>query len=242
MSIQIGKKMEAAYKKIKNQIITDIVKGNLKPGDRIPAESKLCEDYSVSRITASRAVNDLVAQGYLVRRRGSGSFVAGGPLQEGVANLKGFSERFRGRGLTTKVIDIKMMPAPQNVVDHFSLPDGTQMIRLKRLRLVDGKPLCLSISYLMPDVFDWVLKEDLENGSLFALLENKYGCRLGGATQSVLVGYPKCKKDYAHLMVGEGSPCLLLIMYCYLADGRPAQYDESYYVAERYAFTQYLPR
>ena len=139
MSIQIGKKMEAAYKKIKNQIITDIVKGTLKPGDRIPAESKLCEDYSVVRITASRAERSCGA-GYLCA--GAAAAVCGGrPPRRALQTLRA-SERFRGRGLQHGD-RYKMMPAPKmwSIIFRFQTHSNDSA----KGCAVDGKPLCLSI-------------------------------------------------------------------------------------------------
>ena len=72
---------------------------------------------------------------------------------------------------------------PVKMANFFNLPSDKNVILLKRLRIVDGKLLCLSIAYLMPEIFYWTTLEDMEHESLYDLLENKYDFKLGNATQ-----------------------------------------------------------
>ena len=67
--------MDYLYKKIYKDILNEIMLGNLKPGDKIPTEMELIKKYSVSRITATKAVNELVISGYVTRKRKKGTFV-----------------------------------------------------------------------------------------------------------------------------------------------------------------------
>ncbi len=63
------------YEKIKQDILRDIEAGKFKPGDRIYSEGDLKAKYGVSNTTVIKVMNDLVAQGYLIRRQGEGTFV-----------------------------------------------------------------------------------------------------------------------------------------------------------------------
>lgn len=75
------------YVDIRRAIEARIMSGELKPGDRIPGELELVDDYGVSRMTVNKALSSLVANGLLVRRRGSGSFVAAPKSQETVLEI-----------------------------------------------------------------------------------------------------------------------------------------------------------
>lgn len=69
---------EPLYEQIYNQILANIKTGQLKPGDRVPSEKELSDQYNVSRITSKRALQILDQQGLIERSRGKGSFVSHG--------------------------------------------------------------------------------------------------------------------------------------------------------------------
>src|SRR3546814_7987382 len=64
------------YAAIKQSICDAVRDGHLKPGDRVPSEAELVQQFDVSRMTANRALRELQAAGTLVRRAGSGSFLS----------------------------------------------------------------------------------------------------------------------------------------------------------------------
>lgn len=69
------KMQETLYEKIYNRIVHDIRTSKLKPGDRVPSEKELADEYKVSRITTKKAMEMLAQSGYIERLRGKGSFV-----------------------------------------------------------------------------------------------------------------------------------------------------------------------
>ena len=64
-----------AYKKIYEDILTDISSGKLSVGTALPSECELARHYQVSRITSRRALTMLADKGYIIRRPGAGSEV-----------------------------------------------------------------------------------------------------------------------------------------------------------------------
>lgn len=236
--------MDLSYAIIKNSLLQSIKDGIYRPGDRIPPEAELCAEFGVSRSTVSHAVQDLVAQGYLLRRRGSGTFVHSGVMRGGLTGITSFTERmkhFPGK-LTTAVLERKVIPATQRIAVCLNVKLGDPIIYLKRLRSVDGKPLYIGNSYLKPSAFFWVMSEDLAKNSLFDLLENKYGHKLGGAWQSISVGYLPTEADCAALEIANDEPCLKIEALCSLSDGTPVQADVNYFVGSKYAHDQYIRR
>lgn len=231
------------YKRIKDDLKKKIASGEWRSGDRIPSEAQLCKQYNVSRITVSRAIHDLVESGHLSRIQGKGTFVRDAVIQEGILRLSGFAERMKenGRTLETKLIEKGIVPMPSIMVEHFGLAVGDKAILLKRLRIVDGSPFCLSVSYLVPEIFYWALAENLEKDSLYELLESKYETPLGEGTQTVQIAY--LPKEDADLMgQSERAPFLKLSLFAYLADGRAAQFEETFYVGDRYVYEMHLKR
>lgn len=230
------------YNVIKNDLIKAIQTKELNPGNKVLSEAKLCKKYNVSRITVTRAINELVAEGYLYRIQGKGTFVKGKQLSEGVSQLASFTDRMKEKQLKleTKVLETSSVKTPLKMANFFNLPNDKNVIMLKRLRIVDGELLCLSISYLIPEIFYWTTLEDMENESLYDLLENKYTFKLGNATQEFEVGY-LTEKNAKYLEISSQDPCLKLSLYSTLNDGRPAQFEETYYVGSKYAYQIMLP-
>src|SRR3984885_14208397 len=79
------------YQRIKRRLIADIEAGVLPPGTRIPSETKLMQQHGVARMTVVRSLNDMVAEGYLVRMRGKGTFVRVHQPQEDHRSLAAFA-------------------------------------------------------------------------------------------------------------------------------------------------------
>lgn len=230
------------YALIKNDIIQAIKTKQLNADDKILSEAKLCKKYNVSRITVTRAINELVAEDYLYRIQGKGTFVKGKQLSEGVSQLSSFTKRMKEKKLKleTRVLETASVTMPVKMANFFNLPSDKNVILLKRLRIVDGELLCLSIAYLMPEIFYWTTLEDMEHESLYDLLENKYDFKLGNATQEFEVGYLN-EKNAKFLEISSQDPCLKLSLYSTLSDGRPAQFEETYYVGSKYAYQLLLP-
>ncbi|MDT2499438.1 GntR family transcriptional regulator [Enterococcus avium] len=230
------------YALIKNDIVQAIKTKQLNTDDKILSEAKLCKKYNVSRITVTRAINELVAEDYLYRIQGKGTFVKGKQLSEGVSQLSSFTKRMKEKKLKleTRVLETTSVTMPVKMANFFNLPSDKNVILLKRLRIVDGKLLCLSIAYLMPEIFYWTTLEDMEHESLYDLLENKYNFKLGNATQEFEVGYLN-EKNAKFLEISSQDPCLKLSLYSTLSDGRPAQFEETYYIGSKYAYQLLLP-
>ncbi len=230
------------YALIKNDIVQAIKTKQLNTDDKILSEAKLCKKYNVSRITVTRAINELVAEDYLYRIQGKGTFVKGKQLSEGVSQLSSFTKRMKEKKLKleTRVLETTSVTMPVKMANFFNLPSDKNVILLKRLRIVDGKLLCLSIAYLMPEIFYWTTLEDMEHESLYDLLENKYDFKLGNATQEFEFGYLN-EKNAKFLEISSQDPCLKLSLYSTLSDGRPAQFEETYYIGSKYAYQLLLP-
>lgn len=225
------------YVIIKNDIKNDIENGLLKPDQKISSEKEICEHYNVSRITATRALSDLVSEGYLYRIQGKGTFVKGSEILGNGLNLLGFTKRMKDQNLElkTKLIETSSVLIPKKMAKFFNLDPTMQVILLKRVRIVDGQPLCISMSYLIPEIFYWTTLENMEEESLYDLLEHKYKFKLGKAIQRLKISY-LTKENAKYLKITEKDPCLKLSLFSYLEDGRPAQFEETYYLGNKYSY------
>ena len=137
--------------------------------------------------------------------------------------------------LQTKVVECSSRQIPIKMAEQFGLPKDKNVILLKRVRIVNHEILCLSISYLVPEIFYWVTLEDMEKESLFDLLEHKYHHTLSSAIQDFEVGYLD-KENAKHLHISSKDPCLKLSLYAYVDDQLPAQFEETYYLQNKYSY------
>jgi GntR family transcriptional regulator len=119
-----------------------------KPGDRIEGEVQLARRFGVSRFTVTRAIEILVEEGVFTRRQGLGTFVAPPRLKRSPSYLASFTEAVLAQGHTTshRLIGFGRVDAPSDVVRLY--PEGTSVVRLDRLRFVDGTPTAIHLSVL----------------------------------------------------------------------------------------------
>ncbi|MEN3185626.1 MAG: GntR family transcriptional regulator, partial [Atribacterota bacterium] len=166
------------YQQLKNILKGQILSGVFKPGDSIPPEAELCRTYGVSRITVRQAVKSLVEEGFLYRKQGKGTFVTSPKLRRRLPKLYSFSEDIMELGLkpSSKLLEQAIIEADEELVELLRLPPSDHRVnKLVRVRMANDEPILIERTlipvYLCPDL----LKEDLEKGSLYTILREKYG-------------------------------------------------------------------
>jgi GntR family histidine utilization transcriptional repressor len=117
------------YAAIKQALIDAVRNGKLKPGDRVPSEAELVADFGVSRMTANRALRELQAAGLLVRRAGSGSFVAEPKPIGQMIEIRNIAEEIRGRGheYRARVVQNQEIKAGSDTAPLLEVPLGTRL-------------------------------------------------------------------------------------------------------------------
>lgn len=134
------------YQMLANELRQSIERGEYKPGDRLPSESELCASYGVSRGTVVRAIEQLVSEGAVHRRQGSGSFVTRPSLHRRAGKLLSFTESAAGDGLRSTQSLLSIGQATSEQVAQFQC--GGPAIDLRRLRFIDGLPCAVHHSVI----------------------------------------------------------------------------------------------
>jgi GntR family transcriptional regulator len=156
----------------------------LKPGDSIPTEAQLELTHGVSRTTVRRAINELVREGVLLTRHGLGTFVAD-RAELNVQCLSSFTEEAlrRGQQPGTKVLDFRIVAGAHPAMEQLGLTSSDPMVFVKRLRLLDGRPILVSSAYLprkrCPSLTRQAFAEHGIGQSLYHTLARRCGIRLG---------------------------------------------------------------
>src|SRR5258708_39864193 len=104
------------YYQLKEIIRERIRSGEWKPGELIPSERELSEQYKISRMTARQAITELVNEGMFYREQGKGTFVSRHKITQQLIRLTGFTEDIKTRGQRpgTKVLSAQMSPADED--------------------------------------------------------------------------------------------------------------------------------
>lgn len=227
------------YVKLQQALATAIRSGRLKSGDALPPERDLAEYASISRVTVRKAVDELVRQGILVRRHGSGTFVAKPveKVEQRLSRLTSFTEDMARRGRTSRAQWIErglFTPSPDEMV-MLGLPAGGLVARLGRLRIADENPLAIERASISAEFL-----ADPENVgiSLYAALEAR-GVRPVRAIQRISAR--TIKDQEADLLdVAPGSAGLTIERISYLASGKVVELTRSLYRGDAYDFVAEL--
>ena len=161
--------------------------GEHKVGERLPPERELATLYGCSLITVRRALDELSREGRLERRQGRGTFVLAPRLDVGVADSLSFTEEMQRRGLDaeTRLIAARPEAASETVAAALQLEPGSPTLYVERLRLAGGEPLLLEMVHLPAERFPGLLAADLEHGSLYAVLTQRYGTSVARARETL---------------------------------------------------------
>ena len=207
----------------------------LAPGAELPSDAELCEEFGVSRMTARHAMHHLAQEGLLFRAPGRGTFVAEAPTHRRANSLLSFSNEMRrqGRVPTSRIVGRALRAPIREEALRLQLKEGEKLLWLKRIRLADGEPIALESTRLNRRTAAAVLRASLERESLHAVL--------------VRAGFPPTKgratidaeaasaDDARWLLMRKGDPMLVERRVIVDDQGRPLEFTESRYPADRYA-------
>jgi len=209
---------------------------------QLPSENELAERHGLSRATVRHALDELVRDGWIYREKGVGSFAPVRRIEQDLVHLVSTTEDMRRRGwpLITKVLDLQQLSASLRVAQALGLPVEASVYQLCRLRIVNDTPLSLQTAFL-PVALCPKLEENDLTGSLYRLLETRYGVRLWTG-QETLRARGATEQEAGLLGIREGAPVMYAERVTYAADGVAAEYLEAVWRGDRYDFKVTLSR
>lgn len=223
------------------QILTErITRGELRPGDLIPSEPAMCEQYGVSRMTARKAVDYLVRQGVVERQRGKGTFVCEReqalkialPLDKHLTSSE--VADFLNSPIKNHLLHLAKQPASREVADSLSIREGDEIWFMKRLRLVGNTPFVFERSYMIAEPFADLSEADLSDSKYTYLAKRGYA--VGGSKKEIRAELP-AQEVRELLGLRRDEPVLFARSVAFFDDKRPFEVSEIYYNQEHYTFT-----
>lgn len=166
--------MATLYSAIKDDLLAKIKDGLYKEGDIIPSEVDLAKNYGVSRPTIRQALQILVNEGYLEKRRRRGTIVTKPKIEQAFAmGVRSFEDDMirAGRVVRSAVIIFKREIAGEEVATHLELPQHSEVFKLVRLRYVDEQPNVFVESYLPAERYPSLDTYDFTTKRLYGAME-----------------------------------------------------------------------
>lgn len=204
------------YEQVKRHLLRGIADGSLAAGQRVPSERRLVDDLGVSRITVRKALGDLVHDGVLLAVPAKGFYVGPASEPHELHALRSFSEDARRHGQEpgARVLEARLAPADHPIAERLGVPVETELVSLRRLRLLDGVPLVIQHAWLPHRRVPGILDADLAATSLFALLRERYGMTLARG-DTVIGARPANREERRLLGLPAGSPVLTVDQVTY---------------------------
>tara|TARA_R110000751_G_scaffold272764_1_gene373090 strand:+ start:107223 stop:108062 length:840 start_codon:yes stop_codon:yes gene_type:complete len=246
------KKNAPRYLSLADDLRTRIETGDLKAGDRLPSELELSNTYGFSRGTVVKAIEQLVTQGFVNRRQGSGSFVSTRSLHRRAGKLLSFSDTVREDGHRTEQRFLGFRDAEAAEAQEFGVSPPAMV--LTRQRMIDGVPCAIHRSLIPQSVFNRLDKPSegtgQENGpfaflkapdfSLYALFE-KSGFAVGEARERVTARLAD-SQEAALLEIVQPSAVIVVFRLSYSASHELVEAVEAVYRADYYTYDTHLIR
>ena len=231
------------YAQVEAVLAASIADGSYPAGTRLPNEETLIERFGVSRTTIQKTVQNLISRGLIEIRRGKGTFVIQPRITQELTELSGFVEDMHalGRNPTARVLDQQLMPANETVARRLALAVGTLVVRIQRVRLVDGMPLSFDETWLPRELGEKVISNNLETEPIFSLLERKYDTPLVEAEYRLEATSAVAAVAQA-LGIDPGNPIFLIERTSYSAQHQPVDYEKLHYRGDQIQFVTRLAR
>ena len=155
-------------------------------GRAIPSERQLSQDFGVSRLTVRAAIDELAREGYLVRRRGSGTFVREPKIAQELT-MTSFSEEMRRRGLrpASKTLSLDLKHAGAYLGRCLHVSPSERIVVAKRLRLADDESMAIETLHVPERLVPGLTREDFDQTSFYDLLTDRYGIEIVGGIQTI---------------------------------------------------------
>ena len=215
---------------------------SLQPNDRLPGEREMCEMWNVSRTTLRSAIHRMTEEGKLYSQKGSGTYVAQPRMERNLRDMKSTSEQIRGTGHIpgTRVLYADVIECTRYLSHKLHLPLGHKLFFLKRLRLMDGAPYMLELSYVDYDCCPGIENISFHEESLYAELK-RFGVQMAEGHETIGITYAT-EEESQYLQVDEGTYLFYLTSTSVDTDGKIFEFSKSVARPDKVRFTNTLHR
>jgi len=216
------------YVEISNDIRKKIIDGKYLPNERLPFEKEICDKYNSSKMTVKKALDILVTEGLLVKRRGSGTFVKDINPKErdnliASTQFRGLSSFYVNHKIESKIIEYKVINADKNIAKKLLVTEEDFVYKIIRVRVVDGVSVVLEEMYMPIQIIPGLKKQHL-SGSIYEYIERIINLKIKSAHRTITI---KKSSEYEQklLNIKKNEPLGIIEQVAYLDNGQAFEYS-----------------
>ena len=226
------------YMQIKHTILESLESGVWKAGEIIPSEIELAAQYHVSQGTIRKAIDELVGQNILIRKQGSGTYVATHQEEQSkyrflrLANSKGEIE-----DSINKILLCTHQKAPESVYKVFNKQADDLFVHIRRLMRFNAQPVVLEDIWLPCPLFEALTLDLLDtwHGSLYGFFESHFGIHMGYAKESLKAVLPSpVSVEFLH--IDKTTPVLDIFRIAYTFADKPVEVRQAQYLTSEHHY------
>lgn len=210
--------MQPRFVQIKSDVLEQIENGGMKPGDRVPSENQLAEQFAVSRMTARRALTELVDEGILMRSQGLGTFVSDHRPMSSMLTIRSINEEItqRGHQYSNQVLIKEHINSNEQQSAWFGVEETSALFHTRIVHQENGLPVQLEDRLVNP-----TLAPDYLNQDFTSQTANQYLTRVAPLTEAdhIVEAINPTREIAAQLQIPISQPCLRISRRTYSAKG-----------------------
>lgn len=218
------------YEQLRQALLEAITSGKIPEGTKMPTEEELCEQLGISRPVARQAYSALIAEGYVERMRGRGTFVHRPDTRGRFLNTQlSFAKEMSilGKLHHTRLLSKEWVSGDLSLAARLNLEAKERCLHIKRMRYVEGKPFVLTENYIPESVFPGIEQYDLAGESLYGVFEREYHVKVVRARR--VIRAQTADREFAGLFGVEcGAPVLYITNVAVDQKDRPVDFSKEY--------------
>lgn len=205
-------------------------------GKLLPNEVELSKELNISRNTLRQAINRLVFEQRLIRKKGYGTIVAPKGVYSNARKWTSFTEEMKAMGIEIKNFElhISWKNASEQIASFFNVDSQSKLLCMEKLRGKTDFPFVYFVSYFNSEI--GLTGEEDFNQPLYSMLAKNFGITVGTSREEI--NARKCPLSFADkLNIEEGDPILVRKRYVYDTEKRPIEYNVGYYRADSFTYS-----
>lgn len=226
------------YKEVKIRITRGLAAGAWKPGEAIPSESRLAQQFNVSIGTIRKAIDELVAEKILLRQQGRGTFVATHTEDRTLFFFFHIVGKDGGKELpVTEMLSFRRSKAEGEDAARLKIPHGSRMLRIHNVLKLGGKPVIFD-EIVVPTALFPDLDEDTfvkREGTIYGLYQARYGINVIRISERLSAANPP-QQISALLGSRQRTPALVIKRVAYTYNDTPVEYRVSWVNTEAHEY------
>lgn len=225
----------------KHELVLEDIRKKIQDGtypmnEKLPTELELCKQYDVSRITVKKAIDQLVYEGMVIKRRGAGTFVKGVSEHKGKpeSQMNGLYIQLDKSKIRSEVIEFEVVLAGKMIAEKLQINEDDFVYHIIRFRTDGDKWNVIDFCYMPIDLIPG-LKKDILYKSIYNYIENTLGLKIQSAHRTIYANRSD-EYDKKYLGLKDTDPVLTIEQVGYLDNGIPFEYSKQHHIGDDFNY------